>query len=511
MTTAADLEARAHELRERARTVAAPLAAEAREVTTLAAERALLRLFGVSGLDRQRRPLALEVVERFAALGPNRLAGGIGLPFGAAGHEYELEPQDLAIEIAEGHIDLALEAELLAEPERRADAERTALAWLTSGFARLEANRTARRELLDALGEPNRPLVAVDLGDIVATDAARAARELARAGVDAIRLRVPHDRELRRRLGEELHEGHPDDDSTRAPAGSQRGLAHVRTAIDEAAVECGRYVALGTAAVGLSAPEQAVVAGFERVDLRWTDPLAAIVELGLEPDRAIADHLLAAAIDERSGVTLALGPGPSAIAAEVAAGAPVDSATRGGRALALQALSLELTLAAGMPPERILLGAVPFEVLASDLDRGLPELALRRVCFPRHDLCLDGDGAREGWMTALGPWLAGGSTPRVVVLGDEPSGVAQVRTAVRSADWLAEGRSIGPLQGSALTYAARVLDAALATLRSLASDGWEPILGGERPDGRMGGAGVVPRRDYFGAFSSPTESRGVPA
>jgi hypothetical protein len=85
--TAADLEGRAHEVRERAASLAAPIDAAARAATTVACERAMLRLFGVAGIDQVGHPLALEVIERFATLGPARLGGGIALPFAAAARE----------------------------------------------------------------------------------------------------------------------------------------------------------------------------------------------------------------------------------------------------------------------------------------------------------------------------------------------------------------------------------------------------------------------------------------
>ena len=70
--------------------------------------------------------------------------------------------------------------------------------------------------------------------------------------------------------------GGPDD--TGPPSGSQRGLAILRQAADEAAAERRRYVRLASTAPGLAAPEQAVVAAFERIDLVVADPVAEIVD-----------------------------------------------------------------------------------------------------------------------------------------------------------------------------------------------------------------------------------------
>ena len=77
----------------------------------------MLRLFGVGGLDRGGIPLASAVVERHVSGSPARLAAGIALPFVVALREYDISPQQLALDVSSGAIDLAFEAELLAEPE----------------------------------------------------------------------------------------------------------------------------------------------------------------------------------------------------------------------------------------------------------------------------------------------------------------------------------------------------------------------------------------------------------
>src|SRR5215212_5063720 len=110
-------------LAERAETLAGAWAARARGSTTVGRERALLRMFGVTGLDGAGRPLAWSVVDRYLGGGPGRLGAGILLPFAIALAEYDLDPQRLALDVSSGAVDLGLEAALLREPERRAIAE----------------------------------------------------------------------------------------------------------------------------------------------------------------------------------------------------------------------------------------------------------------------------------------------------------------------------------------------------------------------------------------------------
>ena len=150
-------------LRARATDIASAWGAAAETFTTVGQERAILRLFGVTGVDRVGHPLAAEVVDRYLAPDPRRLAGGIALPFAMAMAEYDLRPQELALEVAAGNVDLGLEAELLAESDRRAVAVADAVALARAALDRIDANRIARRELLEVLGDPPRPWLGVSL------------------------------------------------------------------------------------------------------------------------------------------------------------------------------------------------------------------------------------------------------------------------------------------------------------------------------------------------------------
>ncbi|HET7677284.1 MAG TPA: lysine 5,6-aminomutase subunit alpha [Candidatus Limnocylindrales bacterium] len=509
MSDPRSLEARAHELRDRAGAIAAGFSESADGLTTAACERAVLRLLGVEGLDAVGRPLAHEVVERFAALGPGRIAGGIALPFAAAVLEYDLTPQALALEVAEGHVDLGLESELLQEPERRQSAERAVREWMDAAWHRADANRMATGELREMLREPTPPLVGVDLPTTSAAETATIAASTIRAGADLVRVAVPRDRELTRALGEEVESADAADDPALAPGGSQRGIAHLRHAVDETAAELGRYVSLASRAVGLAAPEQAVVAAFERVDLLFSDPLRAVVELGVEPGRALADHRFAFRIVQRAGTTAVIGASAVAAAPEMARGEPLGATARSGRALALQAIGVALAGEAGLSPERVLVGAAPPDLLVerATLPLGVAEVALRRAVFPGHRLVVDVPEAAEpvaGWPVAVVAWLPGGESP-ALLMGHAPAGAGlldRLRDAAAAAGWLDDGRAIGAIRGAVLEQAEAALEAALATLRTLAAEGWEPLLGlpgdaGAAGASRLGAARVYERRDYL--------------
>ena len=385
-------------VRRRAAELAARLSPVARRSATIAQERAILRMVGVDGLDRAGHPLAESVTERYCSPDRDRLARGVILPFAVALLEYDLPARDLALEVASGAIDLGLEAELLDRPGRLAAAEAHASRLLAAALARFDANRTAARDMRDVLGLADEPWLGVAVHATEVGPAAEETKSLVGEGADVVLVRVPASwefAEARRQAGLEtpgLFEvegrrgaggkgsrgrgsvarltdprrgvrGQPPLaqrlERDLVPAGSQRGLAAIRKAADDAAAERGCYASLMTVTSAFAAPEQAVVAAFERIDLVEADPIREIVEDNVDPERALADHAFAHWLHARAGCRVVMGPGPLALGADVASGIPSDASTRAGRALALQALGVELALADGLAADRLLLGAVP--------------------------------------------------------------------------------------------------------------------------------------------------------
>ncbi|MDP9483500.1 MAG: hypothetical protein M3P84_09785, partial [Chloroflexota bacterium] len=287
---------------ELAETLAGAWGARARICTTGGQERALLRMFGVTGVDRSGRPLAGEVVDRYVSGRPDRLAGGVILPFAAALLEYETTPQELALDVTSGAVDLGLESELLRDRDRRATVELAARAMGSAALDRIDANRTARLELLAVIGDADKPWIGASLGSTTVANGTREAADMAGAGVDVIQVNVPAIRELAERLHDEGIDVpfwrprpgpgsllSPEASPEPAPSGSQRGLAELRQAVDRAAAERRAYARLATVGMPLAAPEQAVVAAFERIDVVAADVVAEIVDGNVDPDRALAD------------------------------------------------------------------------------------------------------------------------------------------------------------------------------------------------------------------------------
>ena len=520
-------------LAERAATLAGAWGARARATTTVGQERAILRLFGVSGLDRAGRPLAGAAVDRWLATARDGLGGGIALPFTMALLEYDLEPQQLALDVASGAVDLALEADLLNEPDRRAVAESEARRLAGVAFERIDADRIARRELEDLLGEAPRPWLGTTLTEPDLSGALDEVVALATAGYDVLRVEVPMGRELADRLHDAGHDvpewrprdgvdgpgsnplgplGDPEDASEPAPTGSQRALGRLRRVADGVAAERRAYVRLATAIPALGVPEGAVVAAFERVDVVEADPMAEIVVAGVDPDRSLADHAFARRLHRRADTLVSIGPGPLVVAPDLASGQPAAVATRAGRALALQLLGVALARADGLAADRIVVGAYP--AWLGDEPNGsariLGEVVVRRALFADHLLRFDEPGG-DGGSTAGWPFVAAaalGRTGERAMLMRHPGSdtrrlAGEGRAAARVSAELAAVAPAAPLTGVAAEHGAAMVAAALATLETLADRGWQAIVG-DPPRGEpgrrgraLGGDAVAERSESF--------------
>jgi len=507
-------------------TLAGAWGARARTCTTAGQERAILRMFGVGGLDRTGQPLASEVVERYVLGRPDRLAGGIALPFAAALLEYETTPQELALDVASGAVDLGLEAEVLRDRGRRVAAEEAARLLGGAALDRIDANRTARLELVDLLGDSERPWVGATLAAPDLRSAGREAAMLATSGVDVVQVSVPALREL----ADHLHDqgldvpfwrprrgdgGSPPDVAEPAPAGSQRGLAELRQAVDAVAAERRSYARLATVALPLAAPEQALVAAFERIDVVAADMVAEIVDGRVDPDRALSDHAFAQRIVARSGASLLVGPGPLVVAPDLARGVPSDGATRAGRAFALQLVGVRLAALNGLSGGRLLAGALPAWLL-EERDAtvaAIAQVVVRRAAMPDVPLAFEepppGTLAAVIWPSVHAAVLPLAGPAGIVIRATGGAGAPGAATASRATAAVAAevARSLGPLEprGPALDHARATVAAALETLERLATRGWPSVLGATLAGddrGRLGADAVVERTESFDPFDS---------
>ncbi|HET7029005.1 MAG TPA: lysine 5,6-aminomutase subunit alpha, partial [Candidatus Limnocylindrales bacterium] len=431
----------------------------------------------------------------------------------------DLDPQRLALDVASGAVDLGMEATLLREPDRRAIAEEEARRLVAGAVERIDANRTARAELVDVLGEPGRPWVGAAIGEPDLAGALHEARLAVDAGADLLEVEVPIGRELSERLqraGREAPIWQPRDgapvadpaDVEVAPSGSQRALASIRLDLDQAAAQRRAYVRLGIVPPALGIPESAVVAGFERIDVARSDPLAEIVDGHVAPDRALVDHAFGQAILARAGVAISIGPGPLVVGPDIARGVPSSPSSRAGRALALQLVAVAIARRNGVPDDQILAGALtPW--LAGEADPvacALGEVELRRLLLSGIGLILQEPVAQDRATAELWPALTAavlpGRSATIAVVRRAPSAaeIRATRVAATVAEAIARATEPRRLAGAALDHAQATASAALRTLDRLADDGWRAVIGdgpAEAADLRLGADAVAERSDTF--------------
>ena len=292
------------------------------------------------------------------------------------------------------------------------------------------------------------------------------------------------------------------------PTGSHRALSVLRAALDDAGARNGRYVRLITESPALAAPDQAVIAAFERIDVVVADPFREIVTGRVDPDRALADHGFAHRLLARGGTRVVVPAGALLVASDLAAGVPSDPATRSGRALALQLLAVRLALADGLLPDGVVIGALPAWLgdEPSAPARAVAEVALRRELFPSHQLAFlepsSGEVAAAEWQALVAGLLPDAGEVKLLLCSESRRFAARsgtLRAAVDVADAIRVSRTRPALTGLAASHRDATLAAAAATLAGLEEQGWRWLV--DQPFGlpamRLGAEAIADRTVGF--------------
>ncbi|MEU6221561.1 lysine 5,6-aminomutase subunit alpha [Streptomyces sp. NPDC047022] len=284
---------RARELAVRA---GRPVVDLARSHTTVAVERATLRLAGLSGADAEGIPWANRLVD--AVRDQVGLEHGVALPVwhalrtGSCRDLTELAARatarDVSFRLPEG-----VAAKAAAADARRATA---------AGLSVIDARRQERERLIRGWGEPTGPLVylIVATGDI--HEDVRQAVAAARGGADVIA--------VIRSTGQSLLDYVPHGATREGYAGTyatQENFRLMRAALDEVSAELGRYVRLTNYASGLCMPEIAVLAGLERLDMMLNDSMYGILFRDINPVRTFVDQRFSRQLHARAGIVINTG------------------------------------------------------------------------------------------------------------------------------------------------------------------------------------------------------------
>jgi beta-lysine 5,6-aminomutase alpha subunit len=491
---------------------AAPVVDLATSHTTVAIERATLRLAGLTGADTAHPagdvPWVNRVVDTVRA--HCGLAHGAALPVLHALRTHDLGSlTELAEATAADQVRYTV-----PEGDDATHAERAARAAIATGIATIDGNRATRDRLVGTLGDPpRRPwlYLIVATGDID-EDVVQAATA-ARAGADVIA--------VIRSTGQSLLDYVPEGATHHGFAGTyatQENFRIMRAALDEVSRELGRYIRLTNYASGLCMPEIAVLGGLERLDMMLNDSMYGILFRDINPIRTFCDQRFSRRVHARAGIIINTGEDNYLTTADAVAAAHTVTVS--------QLLNERFAHEAGLPDHLLGLGH------AFEIDPALPEsfrlelahALLARELFPAAPLkwmpptkhmtgnvffgyLLDGLFNLAGMLTGQSILLVGMMTEAVVTpwLSDRDLALANVRYVRDAAGNLAEDFRPAP-GGFIVTRAHRVLGEAVDLLeRIVASDGGLLAAIGDGtfglmkrpPEGGKGADGVVTKADGY--------------
>src|SRR5262249_33795204 len=319
--------------RRLAQDVAERVLRETESYTTVSTERAVLRLLGVDGIDRDEVPIPNRVVEALKEAG--RLGRGAAVWMGSALARWEVSIEETSRRLCNPE-----EARGLAEHPRW----REALApQVEKGLERIEANRAEREQRLARHPPDEQPLLYAIVAtgnifeDIVQAEAA------ARAGAQAIA--------VIRSTAQSLLDHVPFGATTSGFGGTyatQENFRRMRAALDALEPELNRYVRLVNYCSGLCMPEIAAMGALERLDFMLNDALYGIIFRDINPVRTLIDQNFSRRINAAAGVVINTGEDNYLTTADAVEQAPA--------VLASQFINERLALDAGLEPWQIGLG-----------------------------------------------------------------------------------------------------------------------------------------------------------
>lgn len=466
--------------------------------TTVATERAVVRLLGVDGVTPEGVPWPNRLIE---TLGKERLALGAARLLGGAMAERGFSAQEAAEAIVGG----AEVQEDMPGWDKAVDREARA------AVSRIASNRRRREELMAQAATDEEPL----LYSIVATgniyDDVEQARAAAGQGAQCIA--------VIRSTAQSLLDYVPYGATTEGFGGTyatQENFRLMRRALDEAGEELGRYIRLVNYCSGLCMPEIAVMGAFERLDMMLNDALYGIIFRDINMIRTLVDQHFSRRINAAAGIVINTGEDNYLTTA--------DAYEQAHTVLASQLVNEQLALRSGLREEQMGLGHA-FEIDPEMEDGFLWEIAhaqLVREVFPRHPIkympptkhmtgdifrghVQDGLFAATSVMTGQSIHLVGVLSEAVhtPLLHDRYLSLDLARMIRKNMRHLAEEVAFRP-GGRIETRARKVLDDALALLETIEKQGFFEALGQgvfadvRRPrDSGRGREGVIEKAEGY--------------
>lgn len=444
--------------------------------STVAIERAVLRLLGVDGIDENEIPWPNRVVEHLAST--RTLNRGSAVALGQAVLATGRPIQEAAEALAGGVLPLDDSAE---EIDR---ARRWALDEARRSLDSLLASRARRQQLRQSLAVGPIPwkYLIVATGNIF--EDVPQAQLAARQGADIVA--------VIRSTGQSLLDYVPYGTTTYGTGGTYATGANfrlMRQALDETGAELGRYIQLTNYASGLCMPEITVLAAQEGLDMLLNDALYGILFRDINVYRTLTDQRFSRMLNAACGILINTGEDNYLTTA--------DAFEEGHTVLASQFINERFALEAGMPQSLMGLGHA-FEMNPTTEDGLLYEIAMAqlvRQVFP---------DAPIKWMpptkhvTGNVFWTYAHNTlfNLVGVLTNQTIELLGILTeaihtpfasdrylALKNADYVfnyarhLEGEIAWNPDGRIARRARQVLDEALALLEQVAAEGLVPAIG----------------------------------
>lgn len=360
------------DLVQKSRLAARNIALETQEFidrhTTVTVERTICRLLGIDGVDEVGVPLPNVVVENIKS--GNGLSIGTSVFIGNAMVNTRLSPQEIALKVSKGELDLTKVPMADMFEIRMAI---NSIAKETVG--KIKNNRSKREEYLDRFGDKQGPYlyVIVATGNIYEdiTQALAAAKQ----GADIIA--------VIRTTGQSLLDYVPFGATTEGFGGTfatQENFRLMRKALDDVGEELGRYIRLCNYCSGLCMPEIAAMGAIERLDVMLNDALYGILFRDINMKRTIVDQYFSRIINGFAGVIINTGEDNYLTTA--------DAVEEAHTVLASQFINEQFAVLAGLPEEQMGLGHA-FEINPELKNGFLYELAqaqMAREIFPKAPL-----------------------------------------------------------------------------------------------------------------------------
>jgi beta-lysine 5,6-aminomutase alpha subunit len=500
--------------RELARTAARGVQAFIERHTTVAIERTVLRLLGISGAGTRGAPLANLMVDR--------LRDAKVLHKGAAwwlGRALKTGKEPLqAIERITAHPEklpeLSAEEDAQLREEMRGEAR--------SAVRELKARIDARKELKASLKVSPAPwkYVIVATGNIY--DDVEQAKAAAQLGADVIA--------VIRSTAQSLLDYVPHGATTEGYGGTyatQENFRIMREALDAESKKLGRYVHLTNYSSGLCMPEIAFMAAYERLDMLLNDAMYGILFRDINMKRTFCDQYFSRRICGFAGIIINTGEDNYITTADA------DEAAH--TVIASQLINETFATLAGMPHELIGFGH-SFEIDPAREDTLLREFAMAmmvRELFPKSPIKYmpptkhkEGDIFFSHAYDVMADLVAITTGQGIQLLGmmteamHNPFLMDRFVALKSSAYVYRAARHLGgeisfKSDGIVARRQREVFDQALHLLEETAADGMMAAIGKARfgdtartPEGGKGLDGVVERgADYFNPFLEILEGR----